>query len=184
MEKSTSSVCDVHRSSMKRYVPIVTRICLAPLGFILVFILGLMNLDFSSYAWNGFARSHGQLYLSACMDTFISLVFLILIYLFILTLTKTWSRNAIITGITYLVVFQILFILFSMTDIVIWLKIIVEYVLHYAGSWSFKDALSPEAITSQKNSRDLLMSIIYFLGNTLLSTLATRFISRFFRLTT
>lgn len=184
MEKSTSSVCDVRSSSMKKYVPTVARICLAPFGFILVFILGLMNLDFSSYAWNGFSRSHGQLYLSACMDTLISLIFLILIYLFILKLTQTWSRNVIITGIIYLVVFQILFIFFSMTDIVIGLKMTIEYILHYIGSWSFNDALSPEAITTQKNCRDLWVSIIYFLGNTLLSTLATRFISRFFRLTT
>ncbi len=181
MEKSTSSVCDVRRSSVKKYVPIVTRICLAPLNFIFVFILGLMNLDFSSYAWDGFERSHEQLYLSASMDTFVSLVFLTLIYLSILKLTRTWSRNTIMAGITYLIVFQIFFVIFSMTDIVMLLKQTVEYTLHYIGSWSFNDTLTPEAITVQKNQRDFWISVIYFLGNTLLSTSVTRLFSHFFR---
>ncbi|WP_320461241.1 hypothetical protein [Lelliottia sp. CFBP8978] len=179
MVKSTSSVCDV-RKSLKRYVPVVTRICLAPLGFILVFILALLDLDFSHYAWSGYERSDLQRVIGISIDTTIALAVVILIYLLILKLTRTWSRNTVMTGITYLALFQVIFVIFSMSNLVMLIKNSVENILYYTGYWSLSNTLSPEVMTSQKELRDLLISVIYFLANTLISTLLTRLISRLF----
>lgn len=96
--------CDVLKRSLK-FIPLVARITLAPFGFILVFILALMNVDISDYAWITYGTSHFHHILSVCTDTFVSLLFLVLVYRCVLTMTKTYSKKEMVTGVVYLGVF-------------------------------------------------------------------------------
>lgn len=164
--------CDV-RKPFRNYIPIAARVCLAPFGFAFIFILILANVDFSSYAWSGYERTGFQHIVSVCMDTILSTVILVLIYLSILKLTKTYSKKDMIAGVIYLTVFHFFFLIFSLTDLVIILKNTVEYLLHHFGHWSNSEQLSSEEIEGQKNYRDISISVIYFFVNTLLSMLIT-----------
>lgn len=164
--------CDVLKRSLK-FIPLVARITLAPFGFILVFILALMNVDISDYAWITYGTSHFHHILSVCTDTFVSLLFLVLVYRCVLTMTKTYSKKEMVTGVVYLGVFQVIFLIFSLSDLVITLKNVVEHMLQYTGHWIISDEQVPEVMERQRNERDLWISVIYLIANTSLSMLIT-----------
>ncbi|GEM_PF-515885 len=164
--------CDVLKRFLK-FIPLVARITLAPFGFILVFILALMNVDISDYAWITYGTSHFHHILSVCTDTFVSLLFLVLVYRCVLTMTKTYSKKEMVTGVVYLGVFQVIFLIFSLSDLVITLKNVVEHMLQYTGHWIISDEQALEIIEKQRNERDLWISLIYIIANTSLSMLIT-----------
>lgn len=164
--------CDVLKRFLK-FIPLVARITLAPFGFILVFILSLMNVDISDYAWITYGTSHFHHILSVCTDTFVSLLFLVLVYRCVLTMTKTYSKKEMVTGVVYLGVFQVIFLIFSLSDLVITLKNVVEHMLQYTGHWIISDEQVPEVMERQRNERDLWISVIYLIANTSLSMLIT-----------
>lgn len=163
---------------MKRYLPLLARSCIAPLGFVLVGILAINHLDFSSYAWGGYQRTSAQLLLALCINLTLASLILIALYLCILKIAGLWGRKEICAGILYICVFQFLFVVFSMTDCDVVLKSAVECLLHHAGQWDWAESVDFDKHEAQKESRDICITLIYLAGNTLLSQALTMIFSR------
>ncbi|MFJ5854438.1 hypothetical protein [Enterobacter cancerogenus] len=161
---------------LKQYFPCLIRIAIAPLGFVLLGIMALSNLDFGSFAWSGYERSYPQLLMALCINTVITSAILVACYAFMLKITRTLSLAEFVTGALYICSFQLFFIFFTMADCVVVLKSTIEGFLSQIGEWRI-DQNYPQ-LETQKEVRDTLIAAIYLVCNSALSMLLTRGIIR------
>ena len=163
---------------MKRYLPLLARICMAPVGFVLIGVLAVNSLDFGSYAWGGYQLTYAQLLLALCLNLFLASVILIACYLCILKIAGLWVRKEIYVGIFYICVFQLFFAVFTIMDCDVALKSAVEHLLHLCGKWEWAESLDFDKQEAQRESRDAWITLIYLAGNTALSQVSTMIFSR------
>ncbi|EKS6649057.1 hypothetical protein QCD57_002856 [Enterobacter hormaechei] len=163
---------------MKRYLPLLARICMAPMGFVLIGILAVNSLDFGSYALGGYQQTYARLLLAFCINLFLASLILIACYLCILKIAGQWLRKEIYVGIFYICVFQLFFVVFTMTDCDVALKSAVEHFLYHIGKWDWAESLDFDKQEGQRESRDFWITLIYFAGNTAFSQMSTMIFSR------
>ncbi|EMW0511633.1 hypothetical protein ACVD54_001912 [Enterobacter mori] len=163
---------------MQQYLPLLLRVSMAPMGFVLIGILAVNSLDFNSYAWGGYQQTYAQLLLALCINLFLASLILIACYLFFLKIAGLWDRKEIYVGIFYICVFQLFYVVFTMTDCDVALKSAVEHLLHLCGRWEWAESLDFDKQEAQRENRDAWITLIYLAGNTSLSQVSTMIFSR------
>lgn len=163
---------------MQQYLPLLLRVSMAPMGFVLIGILAVNSLDFNSYAWGEYQQTYAQLLLALCINLLLASLILIACYLCFLKIAGLWDRKEIYVGIFYICVFQLFYVVFTMTDCDVALKSAVEHLLHLCGKWEWAESLDFDKQEAQRENRDAWIMLIYLAGNTSLSQVSTMIFSR------
>ncbi|EOC1266632.1 hypothetical protein ACI09D_001730, partial [Cronobacter malonaticus] len=111
---------------IKRW-PKLIAIIVAPLGFVIVAFMAVFRLSFSDYAYSGYYRSFTDLVLIAFVDSAVAGFILALFYIFLLR--RLHLPGNFYWGVTFIMAWQVGFVIFMMSDMVMHLKNIVEHIL-------------------------------------------------------
>ncbi|WP_105574137.1 hypothetical protein [Cronobacter sakazakii] len=161
---------------MQNFLGKLIPVLLAPLGFVIIALMAVFHLSFSDYAYTGYYRSFIDLVLIASVDSAFAGFMLALFY--ICLLRRLHFCGNIFWGVAFIIAWQVDFVIFTMSDMVIHLKNIVEHllfmdVLHLSHA-HFEPPVEGQTIAV----RDFIMSVLFFIGNTVISGMAAFIFSR------
>ncbi|EOW6703274.1 hypothetical protein ACU9IM_003531 [Cronobacter malonaticus] len=154
---------------IKRW-PKLIAIIVAPLGFVIVAFMAVFRLSFSDYAYSGYYRSFTDLVLIAFVDSAVAGFILALFYIFLLR--RLHLPGNFYWGVAFIMAWQVGFVIFTMSDMVMHLKNIVEHIL-FMNDFHLNYAHVETPVEGQTIAvRDLLMSVLFLIGNTVISGVA------------
>ncbi|EKK4013031.1 hypothetical protein SMW88_000653 [Cronobacter sakazakii] len=156
--------------------PKLIAITVAPLGFVIMAFMAVFRLSFSDYAYSGYYRSFTDLVLIASVDSAVAGFILALFYIFLLR----WLHLSgdICWGFAFIISWQVGFVVFTMSDMVIHLKNIVEHLLFVDNFHLSYAHVEPPVEGQATVVRDFIMSVLFFISNTVISGMAAFIFSR------
>lgn len=128
-----------------------------------------MNLSFSDYSYDNYYRSYFDLIVIISVDAALSYCICVVLYFLILRWLHLCSH--ILWGLFFIVFYQIGYIVFTMSDIMIYVKNTVEHILFLRGLYSYDESLGLEDVETQKSLRDAIIMLTFFVGNTTISAI-------------
>jgi hypothetical protein len=146
---------------------------LAPFGFVPDFLLAWMGLDSRVILYGYNIITSTEVLWCASIDSLFSVVILAGIYALLLNLIYGSSRKILMFGVIYLCVYQFFHLAFLLSDTVITWKEAIERCLHYLNLYSFDEYPVDETLGGQRDIRDILLMLSFFIVNSTISTLIT-----------
>ncbi|EGT4385368.1 hypothetical protein SMZ82_002516 [Cronobacter malonaticus] len=151
---------------IKRW-PKLIAITVAPLGFVIVAFMAVFRLSFSDYAYSGYYRSFTDLVLIAFVDSAVAGFILALFYIFLLR--RLHLPGNFYWGVAFIMAWQVGFVIFTMSDMVMHLKNIVEHIL-FMNDFHLNYAHVETPVEGQATAvRDFIISVLFFIGNAVVS---------------
>ncbi|EGT4373958.1 hypothetical protein AUM47_21140 [Cronobacter malonaticus] len=154
---------------MQNFLGKLIPVLLAPLGFVIIALMAVFHLSFSDYAYTGYYRSFIDLVLIAFVDS--AVAGFILVFFYIYLLRKLHLPGNFYWGVAFIMAWQVGFF-FTMSDMVIDLKDIVEHLLFMDDFHVSQAHVEPPVEGQTIAVRDLLMSVLFLIGNTVISGVA------------
>ncbi|ELY3468439.1 hypothetical protein SMX26_003059 [Cronobacter universalis] len=152
-------------------------VLLAPLGFVIIALMAVFHLSFSDYGYTCYSRSFIDLVLIASVDSAVAGFILVLFY--ICLLRQLHLSGNICWGVAFIMAWQVGFVIFTMSDMVIHLKDAVEHIL-FMNDFHLSHAHVEPPVEGQATSvRDFIMGMIFFIGNAVISGVVAFIFSRF-----
>ncbi|EPE3186517.1 hypothetical protein [Cronobacter sakazakii] len=147
--------------------PKLIAITVAPLGFVIMAFMAVFRLSFSDYAYSGYYRSFTDLVLIASVDSAVAGFILALFYIFLLR----WLHLSgdICWGFAFIISWQVGFVVFTMSDMVIYLKNIVEHLLFMDDFHLSYAHVEPPVEGQTIAVRDFIIIVVFFIGNAVAS---------------
>ncbi|MDQ9204603.1 hypothetical protein QBS70_06805 [Cronobacter sakazakii] len=162
---------------MQNFLGKLIPVLLAPLGFVIIALMAVFHLSFSDYAYTGYYRSFIDLVLIAFVDSAVAgFILVFFLYLFIKKAAFTWQF--FIGALLLLWPGRWVLFFFTMSDMVIHLKDIVEHLLFMDDFHLSHAHVEPPVEGRTIKVRDLLMSVLFLIGNTVISGVAAFIFSR------
>ncbi|EKK3983629.1 hypothetical protein ACI6LE_002329 [Cronobacter sakazakii] len=155
---------------MQNFLGKLIPVLLAPLGFVIIALMAVFHLSFSDYAYTGYYRSFIDLVLIAFVDS--AVAGFILVFFYIYLLRKLHLPGNFYWGVAFIMAWQVGFVFFTMSDMVIHLKDIVEHLLFMDDFHVSHAHVEPPVEGQTIAVRDLLMSVLFLIGNTVISEVA------------
>lgn len=161
---------------IKRW-PKLIAIIVAPLGFVIVAFMAVFRLSFNDYAYSGYYRSFTDLVLIAFVDSAVAGFILALFYIFLLR--RLHLPGNFYWGVAFIMAWQVGFVIFTMSDMVMHLKNIVEHIL-FMNDFHLNYAHVETPVEGQATAvRDFIISVLFFIGNAVMSGVVAFIFSRF-----
>ncbi|ELY4322973.1 hypothetical protein QL189_17155 [Cronobacter turicensis] len=162
---------------MQNFLGKLIPVLLAPLGFVIIALMAVFNLSFSDYAYTGYYRSFIDLVLIAFVDS--AVAGLILVFFYIYLLRRLHLPGNFYWGVAFIMAWQVGFVVFTMSDMVIHLKNIVERLLSMGDFYLSHAHVEPPVEGQTMAVRDFIMGMIFFIGNAVISGVVAFIFSRF-----
>ncbi|WP_237654205.1 hypothetical protein [Cronobacter malonaticus] len=144
---------------IKRW-PKLIAITVAPLGFVIVAFMAVFRLSFSDYAYSGYYRSFTDLVFIAFVDSAVAGFILALFYIFLLR--RLHLPGNFYWGVAFIMAWQVGFVIFTMSDMVMHLKNIVEHIL-FMNDFHLNYAHVETPVEGQATAvRDFIMGMIFY----------------------
>ncbi|EKK7714342.1 hypothetical protein PO816_001209 [Cronobacter dublinensis] len=147
----------------------IIAVFLAPFNFFIMALLAVLNLSFSDYAYDNYYRSYFDLIVIISVDAAVSYCIFVVLYFLILRWLHLCSH--ILWGLFFIAFYQIGYVVFTMSDIMIYVKNTVEHILFLRGLYSYDESLGLEDLETQKSLRDAIIMLTFFVGNTTISAI-------------
>ncbi|EOC1349303.1 hypothetical protein ACTV70_001131 [Cronobacter dublinensis] len=146
----------------------IIAVFLAPFNFFIMALLAVLNLSFSDYAYDNYYRSYFDLIVIISVDAAVSYCICVVLYFLILRWLHLCSH--ILWGLFFIAFYQIGYVVFTMSDIMIYVKNTVEHIF-LQGLYSYDESLGLEDLETQKSLRDAIIMLTFFVGNTTVSAI-------------
>ncbi|MDT3667357.1 hypothetical protein ROK90_15255 [Cronobacter dublinensis] len=153
----------------------IVAVFLAPFNFFIMASLAVLNLSFSDYAYDNYYRSYFDLIVIISVDAAVSYCICVVLYFLILRWLHLCSH--ILWGLFFIAFYQIGYMIFTMSDIMIYVKNTVEHMLFLRGIYSYDESLGLEDVEIQKSLRDAIIMLMFFAGNTTVSAIPAAMVS-------
>ncbi|EKM0528345.1 hypothetical protein ACTV1V_001001 [Cronobacter turicensis] len=162
---------------MQNFLGKLIPVLLAPLGFVIIALMAVFNLSFSDYAYTGYYRSFIDLVLIAFVDSAVAGFLLVFFYIYLLR--RLHLSGNFYWGVAFIMAWQVGFVVFTMSDMVIHLKNIVERLLSMEDFYLSNAHVEPPVEGQTMAVRDFIMGMIFFIGNAVISGVVAFIFSRF-----
>lgn len=163
------------RNCPDKYLSAIVAVFLAPFNFFIMASLAVLNLSFSDYAYDNYYRSCFDLIVIISVDAAVSYCICVVLYFLILRWLHLCSH--ILWGLFFIAFYQIGYMIFTMSDIMIYVKNTVEHMLFLRGIYSYDESLGLEDVETQKSLRDAIIMLMFFVGNTTVSAIPAAMVS-------
>lgn len=151
---------------IKRW-PKLIAITVAPLGFVIIAFMAVFRLSFSDYAYSRYYRSFTDLVLIASVDS--AVAGFILVFFYIYLLRRLHLPGNFYWGVAFIMAWQVGFVVFTISDMVMHLKNVVEHIL-FMNDFHLSYAHVEPPVEGQATAvRDFIMSVLFFIGNAVAS---------------
>ncbi|ELY3739250.1 hypothetical protein SOJ93_002872 [Cronobacter sakazakii] len=150
-----------------KILPKLIAITVAPFGFVIIALMAIFHLSFSDYAYTGYYRSFIDLVLIASVDSAFAGFMLALFY--ICLLRRLHFCGNIFWGVVFIIAWQVGFVVFTMSDMVIHLKNIVEHLLFMDNFHLSYAHVEPPVEGQTIAVRDFIIIVVFFIGNAVAS---------------
>ncbi|WP_237721995.1 hypothetical protein [Cronobacter malonaticus] len=140
--------------------------------------MAVLHLSFSDYAYSGYYRSFTDLVLIASVDS--AVAGFILVFFYIYLLRRLHLPGNFYWGVAFIMAWQVGFVVFTISDMVMHLKNVVEHIL-FMNDFHLSYAHVEPPVEGQTIAvRDFIISVLFFIGNAVVSgALAFIFFSGF-----